>query len=295
MPIKQGSRSKAPPSPYIGELLRDALALRIEQNPQYSHRAAARDLRISHTYLSLILAGKKKLPFKRAVVFSQVLKMDEERTRLLLRATAIQATRDAHCRAFLETSIGATDSADAEAYAILEIDRFRVLSDWYCVAILDLTLVRSFRPDPAWIAAVLGITASEVQSAADRLERLGLLEITAQGWRKTNAKLAIHTVYPDQAIRSFHAQMIEKAKKALESPAAEDFAAREISGVTMAIDPSRLPEAKKMIQRFHRKLINFLSDGEAEELYQCNFQLFRLTPKKLKAESRPAKNLKAKR
>jgi uncharacterized protein (TIGR02147 family) len=258
------------------ELLKQAFQEKLKKNPAYSLRAASRDLGVTHGYLSLVLNGKKRLTFKRAVQFAQFLHMDEERTELFLKAVSIESMKDPQCRSFLQSSMTQTSSGQANEFAMLEIDRFRVLSEWYHIAILDLTLVTQFKADPTWVAIELGISTDQVKTAVARLERLGLLEISNGRWIKTSAKLAVPTTYSDRAVREFHGQMINKALEALQLTSPEDFAAREISGVTFTVDPERLPEAKKRVEKFKREMMEFMGDGHCTALYQMNVQLFNL-------------------
>ena len=46
-------------------------------------------------------------------------------------------------------------------YQQLQMDTFRVISDWYHFGILELTYLKSFKSDPRWIAKALGITEIE--------------------------------------------------------------------------------------------------------------------------------------
>jgi hypothetical protein len=48
-----------------------------------------------------------------------------------------------------------------------------MISDWYHFAILDLTRLDDFQPEPAWVSRKLGLTVSEVKIAVERLLRLG--------------------------------------------------------------------------------------------------------------------------
>jgi uncharacterized protein (TIGR02147 family) len=265
------------------EILKQALQEKQRKNPAYTMRAAARDAGVTSGFMSMVLSGKKRLTFKRAVQFAQLLKIDGASSDLLLRAVALESTTDSACRAYLANALGGDSARQQQEYAVLELDRFRTLSDWYHIAILDLTLVKGFESNAAWVSEELGISLEQATSAVARLQRLGLLEITKDGqWIKTDAKLAIPTTYSDKAMRDFQEQMIDKAREALQSPSPEDFAARDISGVSMAIDPARLPEAKLRIQRFRRDMLEFLEEGESTELYRMNVQLFRLSKKRRK-------------
>jgi len=268
------------------EILQRILHEKQRRNPSYSLRAAARDLGLSSGFLSLVLRGKKRLTFKRAVQFVQILQMDEQLGNIFLRSVALESTKDSACRGYLEKAFTAEAGDQSHEYAILELDRFRALSEWHHIAILDLTLIEGFEADPAWIAEELGISVDQVNSAKVRLQRLGLLEVRGSRWIKTSAKLAIPTTYSDRAMREFQGQMIQKAHEALQSPDPEDFAARDISGVSMAINPARITEAKVKIQRFRRELLEFMSTGPCTELYRMNVQLFRLNKKSGKSKGR---------
>ncbi len=259
------------------QVLRRIVSEKIKRNPRYSLRALSRNLKVSPSFVSALLNGKKKLPFQRAMEFTQILKLSEEDAKELFKAVTIDGAKDEDSRQFLVQSFGNTQDGQDSNFLVLEMDRFRVLSDWYHLAILDLTLVESFVSESQWVAHQLGISEFEVTSAVQRLERLGLLTIEGGRWRKSSAKITIPTTRSERAVREFHAQMIDKAKDALVNSDPSDFDFRDINGTTMSIDPRRIPEAKQKIQKFRRQLLEFLSTGEVSELYQLNVQLFRLT------------------
>lgn len=251
------------------QILRDELVKRQIRNASYSISAFARDLGVSQPYTSLVLAGKRKIPFKRALEFSAALRLTEAETTRFLQAVAMQSSR---------SSAAALWPQPSETFTQLdvEVDRFKLISQWYHLPILDLTTVKGFKANAEWVATKLGITAMQVRDAVDRLERLGLLEVKAGKWLKTNVHIAVPTSRSESAIRSFHEQMIEKAREELKSTELADFNAREIAGTTMAIDLAKLPEIKKRIQKFRKELAAFASEGTSTGLYQLNVQFFSL-------------------
>jgi uncharacterized protein (TIGR02147 family) len=244
---------------------------RSERNPSYSLRAFARSLGVSHTYLSLVMSGKRQVSPKRAAQFSQALRLDDQAAEMLVRE-ATQAPEPGK-------RASAQDSSGTPSFFALELDRFKLLSQWYHIAILDLTLLDDFRPDPAWIAEHLDIPQAAVTSAIERLERLGMIKREGGTLRKSHAKLAVPTYHSDKAVREFHSQMIKKALLELESGAKGDFEARNITGTTIPVDPDLLPQAHKRILKFRRSLLKFLSSGKKTRLYQLNVQLFPLSKK----------------
>lgn len=85
---------------------------------------------------------------------------------------------------------------------------------------------------------------------------------------------------PNAALRKLAKQYLEKSIEALENQTIEE---RDITNITMSIDPTRLPEAKKMIRDFRRKLCAFLEQGERTEVYMFSPALINIT-KKLEEE-----------
>ena len=61
-------------------------------------------------------------------------------------------------------------------YNALEFEYFKVISDWYHYAIIELTLIDGFSSSPMWISERLGITTNQAKSAIERLISLGLLQ-----------------------------------------------------------------------------------------------------------------------
>ena len=82
---------------------------------------------------------------------------------------------------------------------MLEVERFKFIAEWYHGAIGSITALESFRPEYPWIAKQLGIRSREVRLAVSRLQRLGLLEISREGWKRQHAHLTIPTRYREEA------------------------------------------------------------------------------------------------
>ena len=251
-------------------LLRGVLYSRQEKNPQYSLRAFARDLGVSHAYLSMVLSGQLKLSAKNALRFSQVLDLNEEVSKALLKGTLAEASEK-------REEVQQETKLKREPFFFLEIDQFKLFSEWHHFAILDLTTLRGFQPNTNWIAKRLGLSKNEVSTAVKRLERLRLLRRNGKKWEKTYEHLAIPTSKSHQAMRQLHSSLINLALETLALDKKSDYEKRDISGAMFAINSKRLPQAKKKIEKFRRQLLQYLSKGECDELYQLNVQLFSLT------------------
>ncbi len=257
------------PIPSPAQFVTGALAQKRQRNPSYSLRAMARDLGVSHTYLSLVKNGRKQISAHQAQWMGEALKLDE-------------TTRAHFVKSALQTLSARSQGPrplpkKVAAFLKLEASQARSLTDWYHFAIADLTLTKNFQFDPNWIAKRLGIPPKQAAQAMSRLERSGLLEKTDHGWRKTNSFLQLPTDKTLAPMRRLHRTMILKALAALQSSKKSDFERRDITGSMIPVNPDRLAEAKKRIARFRKQMIRFLSEGECSELYQMNVQLFALT------------------
>jgi uncharacterized protein (TIGR02147 family) len=252
-----------------GQILKRVLYEKSQNNPSYSLRALARDLDVSHSYLSKIISGKRKLSIRYAARFSRQLRLPPQQTEELLRVTAEEQMAPSQKRTLAVQPTG--ESLEVER------DRQRFLSEWYHAAILEMTSIDGFPSDAQWVARRLHLKTKQVKSAVTRLERLGLLKITANRWERTHDNLFLPTRHQERSVRQFHRQMIEKALAILESPDPNDFNSRDITGSTIATNPVQIAGAKRMITKFRKRLMQHLSQGKATELYQVNIQLFDLT------------------
>ena len=255
------------PSP--ADFVSGALAQKRQRNPSYSLRAMARDLGVSHTYLSLVKNGRKQISAHQAQWMGEALKLDETTLAHFVKSTLQKVSARSQGARTLPKKVA--------AFLKLEGERAKALPEWFHFAVADLTLTKGFQADEQWIAKRLGITPKQAGQALTRLQKLGLIELTAHGWQKTNAFLHLPTDRTIAHLRRLHRTMILKSLAALQSPKKVDFDRRDITGCLIPTNPARLAEAKKRIARFRKQMIRFLSEGECTELYQMNVQLFSLT------------------
>ena len=168
-------------------------------------------------------------------------------------------------------SVPPTDDVQAQQYFQLQADAFTVVADWYHFALLSLMETSDFTPSPAWIARRLGISSVEAREAVERLERLGLARRSVEQLVPTHKSLTTSHDIPSSALRRSHAQQLEMARQSLEEIS---VAERDITSIMLAIDPSRLPEAKEAIKKFRRAMAKNLESGNRSEVYTLSVQLF---------------------
>ncbi|MDD0854691.1 TIGR02147 family protein [Halobacteriovorax sp. GB3] len=235
--------------------LQNELISRCDKNPSYSLRAFAKSLKIEPSALSQIIRGKRKLTKKMTLRLANELDIAPYKTSL-----------------YYEVS-----SKPEAPFKELTLDLFEVLSDWYHFAILELMNVSSFSTDPAWIARTLGLTVSEVNISISRLQKLEMLKIDEDGkWHdltggKTNLGDPSLT---NQAFKRYQRKILKLSEKSLEDTPIQY---RDHSGTTMAIDSSKIPEAKELIKEFRRKMGKLLTGKNEDQVYQLQISLYPLS------------------
>jgi len=257
----------------VVELLKGEFELRQKRNTSYSLRAFARDLKTSPAILSMVFTGKRPVTLEKAVVWADSLRLSANTRQNLLQAVSVEQGLRAD-----PVRRRARSLDEKLAYRELAADEFALISDWWHLGLLNLTKLKNFRTDIDWMAERLGISAEECTQAVERLERLGLLERTKNGLKRTARPLQTKSEVPSEAIRNFHRQNIKRAMNALdELPLAE----RDVSSIMVTGDRDRMEEAKRRIQLFRKELAAFMAEGaEGDEVYSLNIQLFPQTRKK---------------
>jgi uncharacterized protein (TIGR02147 family) len=233
---------------------------------------------MSPQMLSFVLNKKKSISPETGIKVANRLNLDPEETSHFLDLVMLAHARSSGpIKKLIAFRIEERTKAQNSQFKTLDIEAFKAIADWHHHAILELTFTETFKSDPKWIAARLGTTPFEVSQAIDRLERLELLERDKSGKiRKTDVNISISASYnvPSAALRKLSKGLLEKAIDSLETQSIHE---RDITNITMAIDPALLPEAKQMIADFRRKLCSFLEQGERTEVYTFSPALFKIS------------------
>ena len=258
--------------------LKADLESRLGRNPAYSLRAYARDLQIAPQILSSVLKKKKGISTEVGAHLAERLELSPAEASYLVDLVALAHARSPEAKKIAAFRV--EERSKQNEYRSLEAEAFRVISDWYHYAILELMQTADFKSDCTWIAARLGISKVETEQAIDRLKQLGFIEEVKHKFvRVLDSSFSANFGAPSAAIRKFTRQVLEKARDALESQSLDE---RDITTMTMAIDPRRLVQAKKKITKFRRELAEFLEQGERTEVYTFVPALFKVSKSFLK-------------
>lgn len=249
--------------------LQEEFNRRKARNRHYSLRAFARALDLPPGRLSEILSDKRPMTLELGEKISASLGFSPEIRKHFLEKVRQTRRERSSWKKIEQGSAEAPDPAQSDFEQLSE-DSFQVLADWYHFAIFVLIETDDFDPSLLWIAKRLDISTIEARSAIERLDRIGLIEEKRGSWVTTRKNLTTSHEVSSSALKHSHRQDLERAISSLEEVPIE---LRDITSVTMAIDPARLPEAKKMIAAFRRKLCRYLESGKKKEVYNLNVQL----------------------
>ncbi|CAN5500631.1 hypothetical protein BH10BDE1_BH10BDE1_35660 [soil metagenome] len=260
----------------VNDFLRRELDGRLGGNQRYSMRAFARHLGMSPGELSEVLREKRPISARACQKVARALSLSPaEFKHLLVLATTTGA---AAARAGESVPLR-TNLAVAQAHRLDE-DRFRLVSDWWCFAILNLLDLEEVRWTGAELAERFGITILQAQSTMERLERLGLVK--KNGFERavaTNEFVEHLTEVSSEAIRRYHRSLLEKAIEALDTHHRDE---RDVTGIGFAVDRRELKSIAREIAEFQDQLIAKYGrkrrGRKFDSVYQLETALFRLSP-----------------
>lgn len=240
----------------LRQLLQSELSHRRNRNSLYSLRAFARDLGIGVGSISEVMSGKRELSKKNILKVLQNLNLTTEQKAELLKTDekSVKPVQDEH--------------------QLLLEDQFKLIADWYYLAILNLAKLKVNKANPEWISKRLGIEPYMAIEALERLQRLGLLKIEKSKLVRTSQPLTTSRDLPSTAIRKHHAQNLLLAEKAIHNVPID---LRELGSVTMPVNLKKLTKVKELLLKTRKKVADLLEDDNATEIYTLSFQLFPLT------------------
>jgi len=232
---------------------------RSSANSNYSLRAFARDLEIHSGTLSSILNQRRAVGAKTLAHIMKRLPLSATEKKKILSALMMPST-----------------VASEKPYLVDE-EVLSVIKDWEHYAILAYLQLNKGKQSPGDIAKALRVPQAKFLRAVTNLEKTGLLKREGNLLKGTHNSLGTTRGIPSPALREAHVQYIEKAKSAL-----TDFSVneRDITGTTMAVSSKNLPKAKELIRQFRAELSELLEQGETDDVFRLNIQLFPLTHKK---------------
>lgn len=244
---------------FIEELQR-ILAERQQINPSYSLRSFARQLSINPSTLSALL--NKRRPLTTKTILSLLPKLDIE---------------DEKKKKILLGELGESCEKDFEARVIPEAYS-EVHSRWETFAVLSCLEIAPQKWSARKLSLTLGIPFGDVLVCLGLLEKCEFISEEKGFWSLSKRENTVSLLdVPNIHVRNGHKSKIGRSLISLEEDPVD---IRDFSGITMAIDPKKIPEAKERIKKFRRELCQFLESENQQQVYQLNIQFFPMSHRK---------------
>lgn len=255
------------------DLLNQEFERRKQMNSAYSLRAFARDLGLSAPRLSQVLNRKQGLSVEAAQNLLPKLKLSEDEKNWFCDSVGSLHSRSNKERTNFKERVKQHQSKE-RVYSDLQLEYFKVISDWYHFAILELTYLNDFKYSYKWISEKLGITINEAKVAIKRLLDLELI-------REENGKLvdafkflATGGDVPSLSLKKYHAQLMKKAHEALYEQPLNN---REFSSNIISIKKDKVAEFKEKIRKFRKEIDEDMDTEGKDAVYCLGIQFFELT------------------
>lgn len=256
------------------DILNEFFLLKKEMNSSYSLRSFAKDLELPSSNLSNVLKGKQGLSKGSAIKIADNLKMqgyEKERFVNLVMASDARSKKE---KIIAQAKL---NEEKAQSKKQLHEDYFKLISEWYYYAILELITLDDFKSDANWISSMLGLEVQTTEVALKRLERLGLIKISSEGISSTGAQLDTTYDVPSFYIKKHNAQILSKANDAIID---QSLDIRELSTLTIALNSDDISFVKGRIREFRNELDKELMERSkkkgANRVYSLAIQFFDL-------------------
>jgi uncharacterized protein (TIGR02147 family) len=249
--------------PFYVEKLRSEFKKRKVKNGQYSLRSFARLLDIDSSILSAVLKKKRPFPIRRVDWAIQKLSFTEEDSQKFYQSVIQER--------FSISTHTVMDQQDI----LTEDLHFNILSQWEYYAVLTLFDVKSFRPEPRYLAKKLGLTLQRAEQVWLGLEKAGLIFKAGEGvWKKRSARFVTTEDVTSLALRLGHLEELELAKRKLHRVSVLE---KDYSSTMVALPKKNLIKAKRLIRQFRKDFADLVEESSAENVYLLALQLFPLT------------------
>ncbi len=246
---------------------------RKKKNQSYSVRSFARDLRVSSSWLSEFLRGKKGVSEVKAKSVVRRLDLTRQFQSILILQAVSQHSRSQLKRHEALKKLSLADVRPT-VYKMKKED-LAVANQWYFNLLLELFEVKDYQRSVDWLSRRSGLKTSVVKSALQEMVRLGWLKPVADWYEVQHLESETTFDLPSESIRQLHQQYLQQVQHALfRQPVHE----REFISVVLAFNQKNVKAAKQKIRDFQLEFSQqfYSADTIKDAVYQLSVQLVRL-------------------
>lgn len=154
-----------------------------------------------------------------------------------------------------------------------------LFSKWYYVIVREMVALRNFTADPTWIAKKLGnrISSADAANALQFLLEKDFIKKIGDKYVQTDVNIRSEDEVEIRQIRQFHAKMMSLAMEQLNG---SEVSEREINGACIPLTKDGFRALKSHLKEILTELVEKNTSDEPDEIYQINFQFFKITKEK---------------
>jgi uncharacterized protein (TIGR02147 family) len=259
------------------EFLKDYYQSKKKENPAFSFRYFSKKAGLqSGNYLKLVMDGERSITQKTVSKFIQGLNLNEWEALYFENLVFFNHAKDKIDKDYYSKNMELAKSHHSQV--ILTKDQYEVLTNWYPLAIKELSLLPEFKLDYRWISNRLKqkITPKQAKEAVDLLERLNLIKVDLKKGKIHNTSHTMLTPEVDtsEPISIFHKNAMELGREAIDQQSVEE---RHLHSLIVALNKKDLPEAFKKISKFTNEMNDHFMKGKPYDvIYQLAIQLYRM-------------------
>ena len=256
--------------------LRAWLEYKKDVEPGFSLRKLAKAIGVSASNLSMIVCGERKL--KSAVLTHLQLHLGlSESEASYLECLKVLADSDSQP----ERLSAIKRMQNYGRYKVQHTDEvrfYKFLSQWFCVAIKEMTELKDLQLDVDWIQKRLlsKVSRNEIRQAIDFLTREKFIVPSKDGgFEAADPALKCEGSIFKSGLSSFHKKMFEKAIDSIDvTPASQ----RWVFGNTVAISKNQFSEIVEIMKEANERINKIVKRKESNEVvYHTGFLAFPLT------------------
>lgn len=242
-----------------------------------SLREWAKLMKLSPTYLSLILKSHRLVSEKALTTIAAALDLDKISTKNLKAARQRDWLKIKNPALLIDPVIQKNREEKA-LYAEEVLDCEILLKSWAHMAFLDYTTCHNRTNDIESIAKLFNLSPISVKQILYDLKQSGFLKQNPDGsYTKTEKNLRISVPRTSKSIRAFHIAMMKKATETLEKEASpEEVSKRLVGSYTVAANENQLEKTFELINQTFSQAIDQLKIDPCTTLYQVQFQVIPL-------------------
>ena len=244
---------------------------------RFSYRAMSAKLGFAApNFLKLVIDGKRNIGRESIEKITSGLELNKRESEYFSYLVFFAQAKDPVEKNYYFGLIAAMRSRTSTT--LLQADQFEYLNRWYHPTIREIVADRQTPLDLEQLSQRLGgaVSPARIRQSVNLLLRLGLLEIDEDGtYRQTSVTLNTENELNSFAIRHYHEQVLDTARKALHAVPAPQ---REIGSATLNLSKNGFNRIKQRLQDFREELLQIAADDtDPQQVYHVNMQFYPLT------------------